>query len=76
MASVADRAFGVGRAISEDLKSAGYTVVINCASNDEAVAKYKSDTEIPNYTFLISDFDECAALIAQIKKGLAPLKSW
>ena len=51
MASVADRAFGVGRAISEDLKSAGYTVVINCASNDETVAKYKSDTEIPNYTF-------------------------
>ena len=56
---------GIGRAISEGLKEAGYTVVANYASNDKVAAKYKDETGIPIYKFSISDFDECAAAIAQ-----------
>ena len=65
---------GIGRAISEGLKEAGYTVAANYASNDKVAAKYKDETGIPVYKFSISDFDECAAAIAQIKEDLGPVE--
>jgi len=37
---------GIGEAISKALKSEGYTVVATYAGNDEAAAKFKSDTGI------------------------------
>jgi len=58
---------GIGRAISEGLKAAGYTVAANYAGNDEAAAKFKDETGIGVYKFDVSDFDACAAAIAQIK---------
>ncbi|MDG2205907.1 MAG: acetoacetyl-CoA reductase [Alphaproteobacteria bacterium] len=65
---------GIGRAISEGLKEAGYTVAANYASNDKVATKYKDETGIPVYKFSISDFDECAAAIAQIKEDLGPVE--
>ena len=64
----------IGRAISEGLKEAGYTVAANYASNDKVAAKYKDETGIPVYKFSISDFNECAAAIAQIKEDLGSVE--
>lgn len=65
---------GIGRAISEGLKAAGYTVAANYASNDEAAAKFKEETGIPVYKFSISDFGECETAIAQIKEDLGAVE--
>lgn len=58
---------GIGRAISEGLKEAGYTVAASYAGNDEAAAAFKEETGIDVYKFDVGNFDACAAAIAQIK---------
>ncbi|MDD9878611.1 MAG: acetoacetyl-CoA reductase [Magnetovibrio sp.] len=65
---------GIGRAISEALKEAGYTVAASYAGNDEAAAKFKDETGIAVYKFDVGDFDSCAAAIAQIKEDLGAVE--
>ncbi len=57
---------GIGRAISEDLKAAGYTVIANYAGNDEAASAFKADTGIEVVKFDVGDFDACQAAVAGI----------
>lgn len=64
---------GIGRAISEDLKAAGYTVVANYAGNDEAAGKFKEETGIDVVKFDVGDFDACAAAIAGIEANQGPI---
>jgi NAD(P)-dependent dehydrogenase (short-subunit alcohol dehydrogenase family) len=40
---------GIGAAIAEALKAAGYDVAANYGGNDEAAAKFKAETGIPVY---------------------------
>ncbi|MFC7048291.1 acetoacetyl-CoA reductase [Emcibacter nanhaiensis] len=65
---------GIGAAISQALKDAGYTVAANYAGNDEAAAKFKEDTGIAVYKWDVSDFDACQAGMAQIEKDLGPVE--
>ncbi len=64
---------GIGRAISEDLKAAGYTVVANYAGNDEAAAAFKSDTGIDVIKFDVGDYDGCQAAVAEIVGNQGPI---
>ncbi len=64
---------GIGEAISKALKEAGYSVAANYAGNDEAAAKFKADTGIPVYKWDVSNFDACAAGLAQVEKDLGPV---
>ncbi len=65
---------GIGKAISEELKSKGYTVVANYAGNDEAANAFKDETGIPVYKFDVGDFDAVSAAVAQIKSDVGPIE--
>jgi len=64
---------GIGRAISEGLKAAGYTVVANYAGNEEAAAAFKSETGIDVIKFDVGDFDGCQAAVAEIVGNQGPI---
>jgi acetoacetyl-CoA reductase len=64
---------GIGAAISKALKAAGYSVAANYAGNDEAAAAFKAETGIPVYKWDVSNYDACAAGLAQIEKDLGPI---
>ncbi|WP_444452765.1 acetoacetyl-CoA reductase [Rhodobacter capsulatus] len=64
---------GIGAAISMALKDAGYTVAANYAGNDEAAAKFTTETGIKTYKWSVADYDACAAGIAQVEAELGPV---
>jgi acetoacetyl-CoA reductase len=64
---------GIGAAISKALKEAGYAVAANYAGNDEAAQKFKAETGIAVYKWDVSNYDACAAGIAQVEKDLGPV---
>jgi acetoacetyl-CoA reductase len=64
---------GIGAAISKTLKEAGYTVAANFGGNEEAAAKFKSETGIPVYKFDVSDPAASEAGIRTIESELGPV---
>jgi acetoacetyl-CoA reductase len=64
---------GIGGAISEALKKAGYAVAATYVGNDEAAAEFKKQTGIPVYKFNVSDFQACADAVKQIESDLGPV---
>lgn len=54
---------GIGRAICEALKGAGYRVVANYGGNDEAAKKFSDETGIPVSKFDVSDFEAVKAAV-------------
>lgn len=64
---------GIGQAISEGLKAAGYTVAATYAGNDEAANKFKEETGIAVYKFDVGDTDATAAAIQQVEADLGPI---
>lgn len=65
---------GIGRAISQELKAKGYTVVANYAGNDEAATAFKDETGIAVYKFDVGDFDAVSAAVAQIKADVGAVE--
>ncbi|WP_337998298.1 acetoacetyl-CoA reductase [Oleispirillum naphthae] len=65
---------GIGRAISEGLMNGGYRVVASHNANDEAAARFAEETGIPVYKFDVSDFAQCAEVLAQIAKDVGPIE--
>jgi len=65
---------GIGRAVSEALKAAGYRVAANYGGNDEAANAFKDETGIPVYKFDVGDFDACTAAVAKIADDLGPIE--
>ncbi len=65
---------GIGAAISNALKAAGYKVAANYAGNDEAAQKFKAETGIPVYKWDVSSFEACAAGIKQVEADLGPVE--
>ena len=51
---------GIGRAISQALKDAGYKVAATYAGNEEAAQRFKSAAGIPVFKFDVADFNACA----------------
>ena len=64
---------GIGAAISQALKDAGYSVAATYAGNDEAAAKFTSDTGIKTYKWNVADYDESKAGITQVEADLGPI---
>jgi acetoacetyl-CoA reductase len=64
---------GIGAAISIALKDAGYNVAANYAGNDEAAAKFKSETGIPVHKWSVADYDACKDGIAKVEADLGPV---
>jgi acetoacetyl-CoA reductase len=65
---------GIGAAISKALAKAGYRVAAVYAGNDEAAAKFKSETGIPTYKWDVSDYEACAAGLAKVAADLGPVE--
>jgi acetoacetyl-CoA reductase len=65
---------GIGRAISVALKNAGYTVVANCAGNDERAKQFTAETGIVSRKWDVSDFDACQTAANAIAAEFGPVE--
>ncbi len=65
---------GIGAAISQSLKEAGYTVAATYAGNDAAAEAFTAQTGIKTYKWSVADYDECAAGIAKVEADLGPVE--
>ena len=65
---------GIGKAISEALKAAGYHVVANYGGNDEAAQKFQDETGIAVSKFDVSDFGQVQDAIAKIVEEHGPVE--
>ena len=61
---------GIGRAIAESLKGAGYKVVANYVGNAETAEAFRQETGIPVYKFDVSDFEQCKKAVTKIEADL------
>ncbi|MEH6546249.1 MAG: acetoacetyl-CoA reductase [Sneathiella sp.] len=61
---------GIGAAISEMLHDKGYKVAANYGGNDTRAKEFTDRTGIKAYKWDVSDFDACAAGVAQVKADL------
>ncbi|MFZ0729723.1 MAG: acetoacetyl-CoA reductase [Methylovirgula sp.] len=64
---------GIGAAISNALAAAGYRVAAVYHGNDDAAAKFKSETAIPVYKWDVSDYAACVAGLASVDANLGPI---
>ncbi|MDD3028696.1 MAG: acetoacetyl-CoA reductase [Alphaproteobacteria bacterium] len=64
---------GIGAAICEGLKDAGYAVAATYQGNDEAAKKFSANTGIATYKFDVGDFDACEEAVKKITKDLGPV---
>ena len=65
---------GIGRAISEGLKNAGYRVAATYFGNVEAAKQFTEETGIPAFRFDVSNFKECEAGVARIVAEIGPVE--
>lgn len=65
---------GIGAAISTALKNAGYSVAATYAGNDEAAAKFTTETGIRTYKWNVADYDESVAGIAKVEADLGSIE--
>src|SRR5665811_1232375 len=65
---------GIGAAIAKALKAAGYKVAANYGGNDEAAAKFKTETGIAVFKWDVSSFEACAEGIKKVEAELGPVE--
>jgi acetoacetyl-CoA reductase len=65
---------GIGRAISEALKNAGYKVAANYGGNDQAAREFHQETGIPVFKFDVADFNACTEGLKKIEAELGPIE--
>ena len=65
---------GIGRAICERLKAAGYRVAANYARGHEAAEAFRRETGIPVYSWDVADYKACCAGVAQVVADLGPIE--
>ncbi len=64
---------GIGEAISQGLKAAGFTVAANYGGNDEAANAFKSATGIPVFKFDVSDAKACEDGVKAVEAEVGPV---
>ena len=64
---------GIGAAISIALKNEGYKVAATYAGNDEAAAKFSSETGINTYKWNVANYDESTEGLNQVQAELGPI---
>jgi acetoacetyl-CoA reductase len=65
---------GIGAAISKALAAAGYKVAATYFGNDEAAAKFKSETGVNIYKWDVGNYDACVAGLAQVAADLGAVE--
>jgi acetoacetyl-CoA reductase len=65
---------GIGKAISIELRDAGYRVVANYFGNTEAAKQFTEETGIPAYRFDVSNYSEVEAAIQKITAEIGPVE--
>ena len=65
---------GIGGAISQALKDAGYTVAATYAGNDEKAKAFTDETGIKTYKWDVGNYDSCAEGIRQVEEELGPIE--
>ena len=64
---------GIGAAISKALVAAGYKVAATYHGNDEAAAKFKTETGVHVYKWDVGNYDACVAGLGQVAVDLGPV---
>ena len=64
---------GIGAAISIALKNEGYKVAATYAGNDEAAAKFSSETGINTYKWNVANYEESTEGLNQVQAELGPI---
>ncbi|MDE1903596.1 MAG: acetoacetyl-CoA reductase [Alphaproteobacteria bacterium] len=64
---------GIGRAIAEALKGAGYTVAANYMAGHDAAKAFTAETGIRAFSFDVADFKACEAGVKAIEGALGPV---
>ena len=64
---------GIGAAISIALKNEGYKVAATYAGNDEAAAKFSSETGINTHKWNVANYEESAEGLNQVQADLGPI---
>jgi acetoacetyl-CoA reductase len=64
---------GIGAAISRALAAAGHKVAAVYHGNDEAAAKFKSETGISVYKWNVGDYTACADGLGRVAADLGPV---
>ena len=65
---------GIGRAISEGLKAAGYRVAANYGGNEDVAKAFTQETGIPAYKFDVADFAACQDGVKKITADIGPVE--
>ena len=65
---------GIGKAVSVDLKDAGYCVAAIYGTDHEAAKKFSEESGINSYQVDVSDFEACQKGVAQIEADLGPVE--
>ena len=65
---------GIGAAIAKALQAAGYNVAAVYHGNDEAAAKFKTETGIAVFKWDVSSFDACADGVKKVQAELGPVE--
>jgi acetoacetyl-CoA reductase len=63
---------GIGAAISEAFKKAGYKVAATYYGNEAAAQEFSKKTGVANFKFDVGDFNACEEGIAKIQSALGP----
>ena len=64
---------GIGRAICEELKQGGMTVVANYAGNEEAARNLTAETGIATYKWDVGDHEACLEGCARVEQEIGPV---
>jgi acetoacetyl-CoA reductase len=64
---------GIGAAISKALLAAGYKVAATYHGNEEAAAKFKTETGAHVYKWDVSQYEACVSGLAQVEAELGPV---
>ena len=62
---------GIGKSIAVELKKAGFNVVVNYASRDEAAVAFTAETGIKAIKWDVADFEDCARGVEECQKALS-----
>src|ERR1700747_508049 len=65
---------GIGAAISQAAKGAGYKVAASYAGNDAAAEKFKAETGINVYKWDVSSYDACVEGLKKVEADLGPVE--
>jgi acetoacetyl-CoA reductase len=65
---------GIGEAVCQDLKDAGYTVIANYGGNDQRAEEFSQRTGIPAVKFDVGSLPACQAAISSIVSDYGPIE--